>query len=55
MAKGIILVPQDKLDEWIEMVENLYGKYDKSILIDNELTNYIQFLTLKREVYREEV
>lgn len=36
-------------------MENPYGKYDKSTLVDNDLTNYFQFPTLKREVYIEEI
>jgi len=33
----------------------LYGKYDKAILVDNNLTDCFQFPTLKREVYAEEI
>lgn len=55
MAKGIISVPEDKLDERIALLENLYGKYHNSTLVDNDLTDYFQFPTLKREVYIEEI
>lgn len=37
------------------MVENLYGKYDKATLVDNNLFDCFQFPSLKREVYTEDV
>lgn len=55
MVKGILLVPQNPLDEQIEVVDNLYGKYDKVNLVDNDLTYCFQFPTLKREVYVEDI
>lgn len=55
MAKGIVSIPQDSLDEQIELVNNLYGKYDKAILVDNDLTDCFQFPTLKREVCIEDI
>lgn len=44
-------IPQNKLDEIIELLVNLYGKYDKLILVNNDLTNGFQFPMLNREVY----
>lgn len=35
-------------------MENLYGKYDRSNLIDNDFTYGFQFPAMKREVYAEE-
>lgn len=55
MEKGIISFPEDRLDERIILLENPYGKYDKSTLFDSDLTDCFQFPTLKREVYAEEV
>jgi len=55
MENGIISVLEDKLDEQIELVDNLYRKYDKSILINNDLTNCFQFPTMKREFYTEDI
>lgn len=40
MENGIVLVPKDKIDEQIAQLENLYGKYDKSTLVDNDLIDY---------------
>ena len=40
MEKGIVSIPEDPLDEWIEVVNNLYGKYDKVILVDKDLTDF---------------
>jgi len=55
MTKSIILVLEDQLEEQITVLENIYGKYDKETLVDNDLSNYFQFPSLKREVYTEEV
>lgn len=55
MAKGIMSVPHDTLDERIEVVNNSYGKYDKENLVDNDLTDCFQFPALKREVYAEDI
>jgi len=52
MTKLIILVPYDRLDERITVVENLYGKYDESTLVDNDLLDCFQFPSLKWEVYK---
>lgn len=48
MVKGIVSIPQDTLDERIAMVDNLYGKYDKANLVDNDFTNCFEFPTMKR-------
>lgn len=55
MEKGIISVPEDRLDEQNVLLENPYGKYDKSTLVDNDLMDCFQFLMLKREGYTDEV
>lgn len=38
----------------IEAVDNLYGKYDKENMIDNDFTGCFQFPVMKREVYIED-
>jgi len=40
MAKGIVSVPQDMLDERIVVIDNLYGKYDMANLVDNDFIDY---------------
>lgn len=37
MTKAIISVPEEKLDEQIVVLKNLYGKYDNETLVDNDL------------------
>jgi len=54
MAKRITSVPQIALDARIEVIDDLYGKYNRSNLIDNDFTDGFQFLPMKREVYPEE-
>ena len=54
MAKGLVSVPQDALNAGIEADDNLYHKYDKANLIDNDFTYYFQFPAMKREVYVED-
>lgn len=53
MAKRITSVPQIALDARIEVMDDLYGKYDQSNLIDNNFTNGFLFPAMKREVYAE--
>lgn len=55
MENGIFSVPEDRLNEGNVLLENPYGKYDKSTLVDNDLTDCFQFLMLKREGYIDEV
>jgi len=44
---NIISDPEDKLDEGINVLEILYGKYDKARLADNEFSDCFQFPVLK--------
>jgi len=37
------------------MLENLYGNHDKETLVDNDLSDFFQFPSLKQEVYTKEV
>jgi len=39
MAKRVISVPQTTLDAKIEVVDDLYRKYGRSNLIENDFTN----------------
>lgn len=55
MMKLIILVPEDGVDTRITITKPLYGKYDKATLVDNDLSDWFQFLALKREVYIETI
>ena len=54
MEKRLVSVPQDALDARIEVVDNLYGKYDKANLINEDFTHYFEFSAMKREVYTED-
>lgn len=47
-------ISSTNLNARIEVMDNLYGKYDQSNLIDNDFTDGFQFLAMKREVYVEE-
>lgn len=55
MTKPIISVPKDGLNDRISVKEHLYGKYDKAILVHNDLSDFFQFPALKREVYAETI
>lgn len=54
ISKGMVSVPQDTLNAQIEVVDNLYGKYYKANLIDNDFTDCFHFPAMKKEVYAEE-
>lgn len=43
----IILVPEDKLDDRITIIESLCGKYDKVTVVDNNLSDYFKFPVFK--------
>lgn len=43
MVKGIVSFPQDTSDERIVVVDNLYGKYDKDNLVENDFTDCSSF------------
>lgn len=47
VAKRIISVPQITLNEGIKVMDDLYGKYDQSNLIDNNFTDGFQFPAMR--------
>lgn len=53
MMNIMIYVPKFKFDERILKIEPIYRKYDKAVLVDNDLLDSFQFPALKREVYIE--
>lgn len=55
MMKTIISVPYIELDSIITKTEHLYGKYDKDVLVYNDLSESFDFPMLKREVYIESI
>lgn len=55
MTKTVIFVLEIELDEKIVKTTLVYGKYDKAMLVDNNLLNSFQFLTLKLQVYTEPI
>jgi len=55
MTKTVISIPEFEFDERIVKTEPIYGKYDKVVLVDNDLLDSFQFLALKREVYTKSV
>lgn len=52
MTSIVIFVPEVEPDSRIMKKEHLYGKYDKVVLVDNDLSNSFYLLLLKQEVYK---
>ena len=42
MTNEIISTLEDRLDEQITVVETLYGKYDKAMIVENDLSYCFQ-------------
>lgn len=55
MMKTMIFVPEFEFDERIVKTEPIYGKYDKVVLVNNDLLDSFQFPALKHEVYTNPV
>ena len=53
MTKVALVVVEPELDERIQRMESLVGKYDNASLIDTDFTYSYQFLAMKRQVYIE--
>lgn len=49
----MISILEFEFDEIIVNTKLIYRKYDKELLVDNDLSYSFQFLTLKSEVYTE--
>lgn len=55
MIKTIVSIPNLGLDERNSMRDLVYGKYDKVVLVDNNLSESFQFPAMKHELYIESV
>lgn len=53
MKKEIIFVLEVGLDVRISVTKPLYWKYDKCMLIDNDLSDSFQLPTMEHELYIE--
>lgn len=51
MEKVAPVVIEPELDQKIQRIELLVGKYDNALLIDTDFMDSYQFLPMKRQVY----